>query len=179
MQVMKNVRDGDVAGLAVLFERYHVILFRYFVRLSGKRDASEDMVQEVFFRMLKYRHTYRGDGEFLPWMYHIARNVNVDLGKRWNRESPFDADRDDHPDNTPMAHESMERSEETALLQMALSQLPPEKREVLVLSRYQELHYATIAEILGCSIDAVKVRVHRAMIELRKMYLQLAGEKSL
>ena len=122
--VMGDVRDGDTGKLALLFERYHVALYSYFVRLSGKRDLSEDMVQEVFFRILKYKHTYRGDGDFLPWMYHIARNVQIDYGKRWSRENPHDDDTHDQPDDKPMVYETMERTQDIALLQAALAQLP-------------------------------------------------------
>src|SRR5258706_15843676 len=107
-QVMQNVREGDTSKLALLFERHHIALYGYFVRLSGKRELSEDMVQEVFFRILKYRHTYRGDGEFVPWMYHIARNVHIDYGTRWSRENPLDEEKHDQPDGNPMTHQAME-----------------------------------------------------------------------
>lgn len=63
-QVMAQVRDGRVEMLAILFERHHVRLFNFFLRLTASRSASEDLVQEVFLRMLKYRHTYRGDSKF-------------------------------------------------------------------------------------------------------------------
>ena len=63
------------------------------------------------------------------------------------------------------------------LLQCAMFRLPEEKREVLVLSRYQEMKYDQIAELLGCEVGAVKVRVHRALKELREIFVKLSSER--
>src|SRR3977135_1377557 len=90
---MQAVRDGDLGGLAILFERHHRSLFNYFVRINGNRDLSEDLVQDVFFRMLKYRKTYRPEHSFTAWMYHIARNTHVDsMRKRKSEVSIGDTD---------------------------------------------------------------------------------------
>ena len=75
---MLEVRDGGLERLAPLFERHHVPLYNYYLRMTRDRELSEDMVQEVFLRILKYRHTFRGEGDFTPWLYHIARNVRID-----------------------------------------------------------------------------------------------------
>ncbi len=77
-QVMAQVREGRVEMLAILFERHHVRLFNFFLRLTAERSLSEDLVQEVFLRILKYRHTYRGDSKFTTWMYQIGRNAHID-----------------------------------------------------------------------------------------------------
>ena len=80
---MAEVGAGQVARLAVLFERYHRALFRYFVSMNGDREQAEDLVQEVFFRMLRYRTSYDPAQSFTAWMYQIARNAGVDqLRKR-------------------------------------------------------------------------------------------------
>jgi len=75
---MLKVRDGDLGKLSFLFERYHRALFNFFLRSTGNRDLSEDLVQEVFLRILKYRHTFRPDSQFSAWMYHVARNAQID-----------------------------------------------------------------------------------------------------
>jgi RNA polymerase sigma-70 factor (ECF subfamily) len=173
---MIQVRDGELHKLALLFERHHVALYNYYVRQTSDRDLSEDFVQEVFLRIMKYRHTFRGEGEFLPWMYHIARNVQIDHARKWGRETKFDEETHDQPGDDPLPEEHVEQLQNVGMLQKALAKLSPEKREVLVLSRYQEMKYAAIAELLGCTVEVVKVRVHRAMNDLRKYYFQLAGE---
>ena len=75
---MVKVRDGDLDRLGMLFERYKRPLYGFFYGLSRDRDLSEDLVQNTFFRILKYRHLFRGEGDFKTWMFHIARNVNND-----------------------------------------------------------------------------------------------------
>src|SRR5436853_4021794 len=76
--LMLAVRRGEVAKLGMLFERYHRALFDFFARMTGNRTAAEDLVQDVFFRILKYRATFRDDSRFKAWMFHIARNARAD-----------------------------------------------------------------------------------------------------
>jgi len=176
IELMTRVRDGDVRQLAHLFARHHVRLYNFYLRLTGDRESSEDMTQEVFFRMLKYRHTFRGDGEFIAWMYHLARNVHLDSRRRTDTVAGGEAE--EIPAADPHAHDLMERKEGADLVRAALARLPIEKREVLLLSRYEGMRYDAIAELLGCSVEAVKVRVHRALQELRTIYFRLSGERT-
>jgi RNA polymerase sigma-70 factor (ECF subfamily) len=175
---MDRVRDGDIRQLAPLFERHHLKLYNFYLRMTGQRQLSEDLVQEVFFRMLKYRHTFRGDGEFATWMYHLARNVHRDHYRKWQHEPPSAGDQEEPATAEPPVQEVLEQRQDRELLAQALARLPAGKRELLILSRYQDLRYDAIAELLGCSVEAVKVRVHRATNELRTIFFQLSGEKS-
>ena len=77
-ELMAQVRSGVGEMLGVLFERYHVPLFNFYLKLTGDRPASEDLVQDVYFRMLKYRHSYRDGNPFTSWMYQVARNAHLD-----------------------------------------------------------------------------------------------------
>lgn len=80
---MELVQGGDTAQLALLFERYHVALFRYLLRMTRNRALSEDLVQEVFFRVLKYAKSYDLDSPFARWLYGMAHNAYRDsLHKR-------------------------------------------------------------------------------------------------
>ena len=76
--LMVKVRDGDIGKLGLLFERYKKSLYGFFYGMNRDSDLSEDLVQNVFYRILKYKHVFRGDGDFKVWMFHIARNVNHD-----------------------------------------------------------------------------------------------------
>ena len=173
--LMQAVRDGDLGALAILFERHHRPLFNYFVHVNGNRDLSEDLVQDVFFRMLKYRKTFQPDRPFTAWMYQIARNAHVDsIGKR-----KFEVALGEKEFATGnVMDESLKRKQEISLLKRAMAKLPIEKRELLVLSRYQNLKYDEIATILGCDVGAVKVRVYRAVRALGQIYFEMAGEKA-
>jgi RNA polymerase sigma factor (sigma-70 family) len=165
-ELMTQVRSGVGEMLGVLFERYQSPLFNFFYKLTGEPGASEDLVQEVFFRMLKYRHTYRVETGFRAWMYQIARNARVDLLRRRHPETTWE------PEMSPAIKpaDTAQQQQEAAMLHAALLELPEEKREVLVLSRFQDLKYEQIAEILGCEVSTVKVKVHRALHELREIF---------
>jgi len=171
---MLAVRAGDTARLGPLFERHHRPLYGFFVHLTDQRAASEDLVQQVFFRILKYRHTYREEGKFTTWMYHLARTVAADHFRR-NHATHVTAPTAFHtlPDPAPHAAEQASRTDEHALLRRALAALPREQRELLTLHRLQHLPHEELARLHDCSIGAMKVRVHRALTALRDLYLRL------
>jgi hypothetical protein len=85
-QVMLDVRAGEVGKLELLFDRHHRALFRYFLHLTSNRAASEDLVQEVFFRILKYRPTYQPETRFCAWMFKVGRHVHMDHAVRHKAE---------------------------------------------------------------------------------------------
>lgn len=176
--LMEQVREGDVRKLALLFERHHRVIYRFFLRMTGNRETSEDLVQEVFFRVLRYRHTYNAKMGFTAWMYQIARNAHIDfLQKRRLSETPADPEFDAPSPGAPV-DEALSRDQETRLLRIALQRLPEDKREILVLSRFQELKYEEIAKILGCEVGTVKVRVFRAVRALGEIFFELSGERA-
>jgi len=170
-ELMLMVRDGSAEMLGVLFDRYQTPLYSFYTRLTGDRAASEDLVQDVFLRILKYRRSYRPGTPFRPWMYQIARNARVDHAGRQlphaklNEAAAAAA--------TSAAQQSPDDQHE--LLHRALRELADEKREILLLSRFQGLRCEEMAQIYGCRVGAMKVRVHRALEELREAFLRLSG----
>jgi len=176
--LMLAVRNGDVAQLGALFDRHHRALFDFFSRMTGSRTSADDLVQDVFFRILKYRDTFRNESRFKAWMFHIARNARFDYYKKRQGETAMPEDGIQNlQSRSPFPGQELEREQQAWLLECAMFQLPVEKREVLVLSRYQEMKYDEIAELLGCEVGAVKVRVHRALKELRDIFMKLSSEK--
>ncbi|MEP7354932.1 MAG: RNA polymerase sigma factor [Acidobacteriota bacterium] len=187
--LMEQVSQGQVRQLAVLFERHHRALFRYFVSLNRNRDLSEDLVQDVFCRMLRYRLTYQTEQPFLGWMYQIARNASVDhFRKSSGRDrvrmveiDSFEDRQSEHAASFTSAEadpeEQVARRQDQDLLHRALDQLPKDKREVLILSRLQGMKHAEIAAVLGCELGTVKVRVFRAMRALEQIVVEISDEK--
>lgn len=175
---MQEVRAGNVGKLEVLFDRHSRALFRYFLHLTGDRAASEDLVQEVFFRILKYRHTYQPETSFRAWMYQVGRNVYLDQAGRHKGEVALPEYAAEMSSGETPADRQVQHRQETALLHRALAALPPEKREVLVMSRFLELKYDEIASVLKCEVGTVKVRVYRALRELGDRFFALGGERA-
>ncbi len=180
--LMGQVSAGELPKLAVLFERHQRALFRYFVSMNRDRELSEDLVQDVFFRMLRYRATYDPTKVFTAWMYGIARRVSLDRARgRRGEVIGIEAILERHGEPVSAAPGPEERAakrQNLGLLQRAFDLLPVEKREILVLSRFQELKYEEIGAILGCEVGAVKVRVYRAMRALEQIYFALEKEKA-
>jgi RNA polymerase sigma-70 factor (ECF subfamily) len=172
---MEDVKQGKVEKMAVLFEKHHVSLFNFFMRLTGNRNISEDLVQEVFMRMLKYRSTYQGRSKFTLWMYQIARNAHIDFLRKKKDTLPLEEQWSEPIATEASPMEKLEGGQEVQLLRQALAQLPLKKREVLILSRYQNLKYKEIAELMNCHIGTVKAHVHRAIKDLGKIYFELQG----
>lgn len=172
--LMIKVRDGHLDTLGLLFARYKKQLFGFFYGLNRDADLSEDLVQNVFYRILKYRYLFRGEGDFKTWMFHIARNVNHDNFRKnkLRHKDPIEnwEDRLGTEDNRLS---EFKKDDELHLLSIAMEKLPEDKREILLLSKYQDKKYKEIGEILGCSEGAVKVKVFRALQELKAVYTEL------
>lgn len=172
--LMIEVRDGRIERLAVLFERHQTMIYNFFLRLTGNRALSEDLVQEVFMRILKYRSGFQGDGRFNVWLFQIARNVHIDHLRKRKGELPLDEQFAEAPDSAPLPDAAYEADREADLVRRALERLPLQKREVLVLFRYQNLKLREIADLLGCRVGTVKAQVHRALKDLGRIYGELA-----
>ena len=181
--VMLQVRDGQVNQLAVLFERYKVKLFNFFRRLGNSPAQSEDLVQETFMRVLAYRSSFNGESQFNTWLYSIARNTSVDF----HRKHKY-ADQHEHFDEAQLyedkklsTSESLADSfcadEQQALFDKALGAIEPQHRELIVLSRFAQLRYEQIAQLVDCNLNTLKSRMSLAINKLKQSYQQLSGEE--
>lgn len=173
---MLRVKAGDLDQMTVLYERYNRMLFGFFFKTTLDTQVSEDLVQVVFVKMIKYREQYRAEeGAFLPWMFRIAHNAHIDSYHSFNRHrSDMDLAKADPPaESNP--EQDLLRKEKFGLIKEALGRLTEEQREVLIMSRYQDLPYREIARILKCREGTVKARVFRAVEKLRLVCRQLEG----
>lgn len=175
-ELMSRIAGGDTAQLAHLFERHHLSLYRYLLRLTGSPAQSEDLVQEAFLRALKHAATYKPQLSFSVWLFGIARNAWFDLLRKRRSELPG-LDFDDFRSTEPMLEEVLTRREDVQFLGEALGQLSEPKREVLVLSRFHNMRYEEIARLMQCEVSTIKVRVYRALKELRERFAELRGEQ--
>ena len=176
LELMIAVQQGEVDKMGQLFERHHRRLYDFCHRMTGSQAVSEDLVQEAFLRALKYRTSFRGDSDFLPWLYRLARNVCYDHFSKSGRMPLADTEPPERVSPEPSATDNAVRNEQICLLRHALLRLPLEGREALVLSRFEFRSYSEIADLMETSVGAVKVKVHRAMNQLREIYSEMIDE---
>lgn len=171
--IMEAVKNGDLQRASLLFERYHKRIFNFLARMTMNRAVAEDLTQNVFLRLIKYRKSYREGNKFHSWIYQVARNVFSDHYQAVkNRKADF-VDVEKLGDRMADSEESMVMDEQEKLLQRSLLLLNEEQRELLVLTRFQQMKYEEVAVIMDTTVANIKVKVHRAIAKLREHYFQL------
>ena len=158
-ELMRIVQAGDFSPASEIYDRYSSRIYNFAYRFLKNSEAAEDATQEVFVKMLKHANQFHGDAKLSTWLFSITAN--------WCRDYLRKADN------------KAKESDDVLVTLPAPAELSPERtleqREAILLSRYQGLSYAEIAQISGCSEGAVKTRVFRAMETLKKA---LTGEAS-
>jgi RNA polymerase sigma-70 factor (ECF subfamily) len=170
--IMKRVKEGNLAELSVLFERYHLRLYNFMLRLTFDRSVSQDLTQNLFYRIIKYRHTFKDDHSFKSWIFQLARNIHIDFCKQQQKETERYTHVEEYNENIAGEKEGF-NEEEYDRLDRAMAMLTPEQKEILVLSRFQGMKYEEISSIRDLSVPAIKVQVHRAIKQLRQHYFRL------
>ena len=174
-ELMLKVKSGEIARLGLLFERYHKPLFGFFYRSTRQAEISEDLVQNVFEKILKSRKLFRGDGKFSTWMYTIARNEMVDHFKRSKRMpelSQIEVEQQEG-ETEPGYFEVEQKKEELKLLQFAFGKLEDEQQQLITLSKYQGLSYREVGEVMKVSEGNARIKVFRAMQNLKTIYRKI------
>jgi len=149
---------GDPTALGGLYEIYGEKIFRYTYRMLGNRSDAEDATAETFLRVLRRSQELRADGAFRTWLFRIARNLCIDKMRQHKLlELPSEA----HYSGTE------ERTALKITVQQALSELPMEYREPLILCDLEDISAKEAAETLGISVPALKSRLYRGRRALR------------
>ncbi len=168
--VMQRVKSGDIKQLSVLFDRYHLKLYNFFIRMTRNESLSKDLTQSVFERIIRYRKSFRDGLNFRTWMFQIARNLHKDhyrLNKVGIDHSVAVSDL--HLPEENLRTEYLDRELQVKHLERAIVHLKLEYREVMLLAWTENLPYKEIGEILDISEANVKVRMHRAIKKLRQI----------
>lgn len=172
-ELMMAVKQGDLAKASILFDRYHKHLYNFFVKISFDKELGHDLTQNVFLRMIKFKHTYRNEAKFKSWIFQIARNIYADH-YRSNKVMTSDyQDIEIIGQQVDAIDVKMVKDEKEKLLYIAMYKLDREEREILLLSKFEKMKYEEIAQIYETSVGAIKVKVHRAINKLKEKYLQL------
>lgn len=173
-QLMLELQLGNFEAAALLFERWKRPLFNFFYRMTNKRVESEDFMQTVFERMIKYRSTYTKGMSFKAWLFQMARNVSYTAyQKQEKRRAVYAEWKLGITKESPAIDLRLEKEEEKKRLWLALDRLPSAQKEIILLSKFQKIPYKEIGELFKCTEGAVKVKVHRALAKLKTEYAKL------
>lgn len=171
--IMEAVKRGELQQATLLFERYHKRIFNFLARMTMDRALAEDLTQNVFLRIIKYRTSYREGNKFQSWIYQVARNVFSDhYQAHKNRFSDF-VDVEKISDHMADLEEHEAQDEKEKLLHQSMARLSEEQRELLVLTRFQQMKYEDVAAIMDTTVANIKVKVHRAILKLREYYFEM------
>jgi RNA polymerase sigma factor (sigma-70 family) len=177
-QLIRWVADGDASCLGTLFERHHRSIYQYCVHMTRNRALSEDLVQEVFLKLLKAAPSFRGEGSCQAWIFTIARNVVFNQLRRVEHEVQED-DGARAAGEQLIDHRSSEQvvagKQVLGLVARALAELPAAAREVIWLGRFVFDDYEELARALGCTTGTARVRMHRAMQQLNSTCIRMNG----
>ncbi len=174
------MRDDPELRFQQVYDEYHTKIFRYLARIVGQSEA-EDLTQEVFAKVGQALETFRGESQLSTWIYRIATNAALDRLRqpsvRHGGEkllpvesiAEIKADQDIRTGELkPSTEQGLIRTEMNGCIREIIQALPEQYRSVIVLSEFEDLKDGEIAEILGLSLQATKVRLHRARARLRK-----------
>jgi len=172
-QLVVRAREGDSAALEELFLRYRQPVFRLVYRSVRNTDEAEDITQEVFIKAFERLHTFREQSRFSTWLMRIALNLCTDHARMQKRRQELLQKEavgklawmthPEPPDPDEVVHEGMVRE----AFHQALQQLPESQRQLIVMRDLEEMEYDEMAQILGCTVGGVKLRVMRARRALK------------
>ncbi len=168
-EVAERFKDGDIEAYNILFHKYQSNIYRYCVKILGNIELAKDAYQETFIKMFEHRAEFRSDN-FSAWLFTISRNVCFNLMRNNHHSESFD----ELIHSNPISYKG-----DIALsdqINKALSMMPIQLREVLILREYNDLSYQEIATILKIELSTVKIRIHRARNLLRKILIPLQKE---
>jgi len=181
VRLMLRVRDDDAAAFEELVARYQDRLIMILAHLVGVRHQAEDLAQDVFLRVYRARKRYEPGAKFSTWLFTIANNVASNaLRSRSRRKEVHVNARPDESTAMPleqMAAESsglmparqLDRVERAEIVRKAIETLNERQRMALLLSKFEGMSYAEIAETMDLSTKAIKSLLSRARVNLRSV----------
>ena len=168
--LMKRVADGDLDVMHHLYHRFRDKIYNYALMMVRDKELSMDITQDVFYRVIKHRRTYKGS-RFSPWIYAIARNLCHDYHKMQTKS-------DLHLADQGMLENTLDEVPEVlgndAQLEQAMNGLAAADKELIFMSKFHKMKYQEIAAITDSTEGAIKTRVHRALLKLKEQYFKIS-----
>jgi RNA polymerase sigma-70 factor (ECF subfamily) len=174
-ELMLRVKDGDGVSFGLLLEKHRVSVIHFLYRLVQEAAVAEELAQEVFLRVYRSRNSYEPTAKFTTWLFRIATH----LGLNWLRDGKRDRGLERLDDTSPdlpvrqicdrrvSVEQRLVYDVKLEEVRQAVAALPEKQRAAVLMHKYEEMEYAQIAKVLGCSESAVKSLLFRAYETLR------------
>ena len=174
-ELVRRCRAGDSVAWEQVVHEYSRRVYNLAYRFTGRHESAEDLTQEVFVRVYRSLEQYDPQaGDLANWLMRLARNLVIDDYRRRGR-TPTDVGEDltDHEyrleSHLDSPDRGVERQERSSQVHVAISKLPPDLRECVILRDIEEMAYQEIVDILRIPVGTVKSRINRGRIELAKI----------
>jgi len=181
-QLMLRVQEEDTASFELLLNRHRSMVVSYLARLVHNHGIAEELAQDVFIRVYRSRQVYEPSAKFTTWLFRITTNVALNhfrderhdkLNVSLDEELPNSARRDT-PDRRATAEQMLVREDWAREVRNAVQLLPEKQRAAVLMHKYEEMDYAQISRVLGCSQSALKALMFRAYETLREKLAHMA-----
>lgn len=185
LDLILQIQEGDESAFTNLMKRHYPGVLNFIYRFTHDRDNSEDLAQDVFFRVYRSIGRYKPEAKFTTWLYKIATNVCITAKKAKSKQSNVSLDEMEESSqqfgDNKLGYADSEtfRRELSVLINEALQTLPKKERIAVVLCKYQEMPYNEAAEVIGCSVGAVKAYVHRGRMKLIEKLKPIVNKEAL
>ena len=177
--LMVRIKKGDEKAFELLFARHQRSIYNLALRFLNDPDDAVDITQDAFIRIYRASQTYTPDAKFTTWLYTIVKNLcfnmlrarkSVEIVSMDNEFMPELSAKEEHP------VERIARVQTREMVIRAVNRLPANMKMAVILSKYHGLSYDEVAAVMGCTVTAVKLRIHRAKAILAKELSELKRE---
>lgn len=180
--LMLKVSQGDGSSFDLLLERNRAAVVNHLYRLVHNHAIAEELAQDVFVRVYRSRAKYQPGAKFTTWLFRITTNVALNWRRDTRRETGHvrldeevrNARRRELWDGMPGVDELLVREHRAKEVRAAIQSLPPKQMAAVLMHKYESMEYAEIAEVLECTIPALKSLLFRAYEVLRQRLAHFA-----
>src|SRR5579872_774468 len=180
-ELMLRVREGDEACFTALLERHRNAVIHFLYRMVLNQAVAEELAQDVFLRVYRFRRNYEPRAKFTTWLFRIATHLGLNwIRDEWHEKTKESLDQEQDGatrqvrDRSRTVEQEMVYQVRLREVRQAIKTLPSKQRAAVMMHKYEELGYAEIANVLRCSESAVKSLLFRAYESLRMRLAHMA-----
>jgi len=185
-QIMLDYLSGKKEAIEMIYMRYKIPILNFSLKMLGNRADAEDVTHEVFLALVSHKYNYHPEAKFSTWLFTVARNSCISrIRKRkytvsmWFQSKENDTyDQWQVADSQKLSDQELEQKEKAGHVKAAMSKLPLNQKEALILREYHAFSYNEISHILNCSLENVKILIFRAREQLRHELRSLIKENN-